>query len=153
MIKSKHRMKVLVAVFVLILFAVMYFRPVRTVAVPFKVPVEVPVPVYTYVDTEPEFRKPPYKSYKPSHYQQIGLLTGQNGQTLPLYGKHSRQYNDRWNYYSTTGGDQIFSIPVTHKDRDCTEDIGCPEFYGGEEVEVFGQGQNPYTAKIYRTHS
>lgn len=123
---------------------------IKTVEVEREVPVEVPVLVHQPQRT-PEFRGPPYKTYKPPDYQQIGLLTNQSGQTLPLYGKHSWQYRDRWNYYSTTQGDQIYPLPVTHQNRDCTEDIGCQEFYGGEQVDVFGTQGGPWSTKIYRT--
>ena len=96
----------------------------------------------------PEYRPPPYKTYKPSDFQQMGILTGNDGQILPLYGKPSDAYRTRWNYYTTTPGNQIYPLPIQHKERDCTEDIGCDEFYGREEVSVTGMGEG-YTAQIY----
>ena len=40
---------------------------------------------------EPEFRQPPVKKYKPGHVQQMGVLLGEDGETLPLYGKEVRE--------------------------------------------------------------
>ena len=97
----------------------------------------------------PEARPPPYKNYKPMEYQQVGILLGTN-ETLPLYGKPSYAYNSRWNYYTTTPGQQIYPLPVTYEDRDCTEDIGCNEMYDNQSVSVVGRSE-PFTTKIYRT--
>ena len=135
--------KTISAFLVLVVLALLVFR--EEVQVPVEVPVFLEQP---RVERTPEFRPPPYKTYKPPNYQQIGILTGQDGETLPLYGKHSSIYNDRWNYYSTSLGEQVFSLPVSSQQRDCTEDIGCHEIYDGDQVDVFGSGA--YTAKIYR---
>ena len=97
----------------------------------------------------PEFREPPTKQYKPPHFQQMGLLLGEDGSTLPLYGQQTFGYRDRYNYYTTTPGQQIYSLPINHQNQDCTEDIGCKEFYGGETVEVTGRN-TPYSTKIYK---
>jgi hypothetical protein len=97
----------------------------------------------------PEFRQPPLKQWRPKQYQQMGLLS--NGtETLPLYGKESATHRDRFFYYTTTPGEQIFPLPITHNGRDCMDDIGCPEFYGNESVSVTDR-DGDYTTKIYRT--
>ena len=98
---------------------------------------------------QPEFRQPPLRNYKPKRFQQVGLLTS-GDETLPLYGKESAAYNNRWNYYTTTQGDQIYSVPVTHKNRDCTEDIGCEELFDNQNVSVFGKDGTNYQTKLYR---
>lgn len=112
----------------------------------------VPYPVYVEprVRREPEFRNAPYKQYKPKQFQQMGLLLGGEGEILPLYGRESRGYRDRYQYYSGSPGEQIYSLPITHQDRECTEDIGCQELYGGEKVAVTGK-TGDYTVKIYDT--
>ena len=97
----------------------------------------------------PEIRPPPYKNYKPTEYQQVGILLGTN-ETLPLYGKPSYAYNSRWNYYTTTPGQQIYPLPVSYEGRDCTEDIGCNEMYDNQPVQITGRNE-PFTTKIYRT--
>lgn len=95
----------------------------------------------------PEFRKPPLKEYKPMEYQQMGLLLGA-GETLPLYGKESPTHRDRFFYYTATPGEQIYPLPISHKDRDCMDDIGCDEFYGNEQVSVTGK-TGTFNTKIY----
>lgn len=102
---------------------------------------------------EPEYRGPPFHNYKPPEYQQMGVLTGNGGEILPLYGKASSTYRDRYNYYSATPGQQIYPLPVSIGDRDCTEDIGCNELYGNEQVSVTGIAGtfnvNPYRTKTF----
>lgn len=98
---------------------------------------------------EPEFRNAPYKQYKPRTFQQMGVLLG-DGEVLPLYGRESPGYRDRYQYYTTTPGEQIYPLPITQGDRECTEDIGCPEFYGNEEVSVLGK-DGTYKVNMYET--
>ena len=97
----------------------------------------------------PEFRQPPLKVYKPGYFQQMGLLLGSGNETFPLYGRACRGYRDRYHYYTATPGQQIYSLPVTYNNQDCTEDLGCPELYGNEQVSVTGQTGN-FNTKIYR---
>lgn len=98
----------------------------------------------------PEFREAPIKTYKPGHTQQMGLLLGDNNETLPLYGREVRGHRDRYHYYTTTSGENLYPLTVSHNGRECTEDIGCPEMYGNENVAVLSKN-GTYTTKLYRT--
>ena len=100
----------------------------------------------------PEFRGPPLKRYKPGRFQQMGLLKNDEGEMLPLYGRESRTHRDRYHYYTTTSGDQIFPLNITVGDRDCSEDVGCQELYGNETVNVNGS-DNDFSVDIYRTEN
>ena len=140
---------VILIVLVLVLSAQLYNRnaqiiPTEEIVVPY------PVYVEPRVRREPEFRSAPYKQYKPKQFQQMGILLGGGGDILPLYGRESRGYRDRYQYYSGSPGEQIYSLPITHQNRECTEDIGCQELYGGENVTVTGK-TGDYTVKIYDT--
>jgi|ETNvirnome_6_100_1030635.scaffolds.fasta_scaffold00839_2 hypothetical protein len=110
---------------------------------------QVQVPPRPVRTRQPEFRQPPYRNYKPRRFQQVGLLTSTN-ETLPLYGKASEIYNNRWNYYTSTPGQQIYSLPVTVNNRDCTEDIGCEELYDNQSVSVYSKDGVTFNSKIYR---
>lgn len=136
---------IIFALLVAVVYLLMY--PKETV-------VQVPVPVEMNppreVIMEPEFRNPPIKKYKPGHVQQMGVLIGDNNETLPLYGKEVRGRRDRYHYYTATSGDQIYPLPVSMGDRDCMDDIGCQEIYGNESVSVMGNDSN-FQAKLYRT--
>lgn len=152
--KNKNKTRLMYATIVVLALALLYkwYYPTQ-VAVPVEVEVPVEVPVPVRVDPPrraPEYRGPPIKQYKPGHMQQMGLLLGPNNETLPLYGKEARGYRDRYNYYTTTSGEQMYPVPVTHDGRECTEDIGCPEFYGNESVSVLGK-DGSYNVKMYRT--
>jgi hypothetical protein len=122
----------------------------KVVKVPVEVPVPVPVPPRPTQRREPEFRGPPIKQYKPGYMQQMGILVGAGEETLPLYGKEVRGRRDRYHYYTTTGGENLYPIPVSHGARDCMEDIGCEELYGNESVSVLGK-TGAYTVNMYRT--
>jgi len=136
---------VLVALFIAVGY--MWYNP-KVVEVPVEVPVVVPPP--RPARREPEFRGPPIKQYKPGYMQQMGILVGADGETLPLYGKEVRGRRDRYHYYTTTGGENLYPIPVTHNARDCMEDIGCEELYGNEIVTVLGK-TGSFTVNMYRT--
>ena len=129
-----------------------YYNP-KVVEVPVEVSV-MPVPPRPMERRqrrrEPEFRGPPIKQYKPGFMQQMGILVGAGEETLPLYGKEVRGRRDRYHYYTTTGGENLYPVPVTHNARDCMEDIGCEEIYGNETVSVTGK-TGSYTVNMYRT--
>ena len=132
---------------ILLVFTIVYLVRTMPITVVHNTSVTTPP-----IETVPEFRGPPLKRYKPRHFQQMGLLTNEDGSTLPLYGRESRTHRDRYHYYTTTPGEQIYSLPITYNDRDCSEDIGCPEFYGNESVTVTGQSGN-FSTNIYRTEN
>jgi|TARA_B100001094_G_scaffold209667_1_gene203561 hypothetical protein len=137
--------------FALIILAVIIIYQMRNpIIVSKKVPVHVPVQVPVEIPMEKEYRSPPIKEYKPGHIQQMGVLVGENEETLPIYGKEVRGRRDRYNYYTTTPGDQLYSLPITIDNRDCMDDIGCQEIYGNESVSVLGQ-TGSFQAKLYRT--
>jgi|UniRef100_A0A6C0JGE7 hypothetical protein len=121
-----------------------------------KIPVNVPMMMPRFMQrTErppqsPEFREPPIKQYKPGHMQQMGVLTGDGDETLPLYGKEVRGRRDRYHYYTTTGGENLYPLPIKHDGRDCVDDIGCQELYGNESVNVTGK-TGSFNVNLYRT--
>ena len=90
--KTKHT-AMLITIFVLllvILYTLTKPQPVRRVHTRERVAVPVQIPV------EREFRAPPIKEYKPQRVQQMGVLLGENNETLPLYGKEVRGRRDRY---------------------------------------------------------
>jgi hypothetical protein len=144
--KTRHT-AMLITIFVLLL-VILYMltkpQPVKRVHTRERVAVPVQIPM------EREFRAPPIKEYKPRRVQQMGVLLGENNETLPLYGKEVRGRRDRYHYYTVTPGDQMYSLPVSMGERDCMDDIGCQEIYGNETVNILGQ-TGDYSAKLYRT--
>ena len=150
--KTKTRLLWVALIALLVIVAYMWYNP-QVVEVPVEVPVMVPPPRPTRtqeIRREPEFRGPPVKQYKPGYMQQMGLLVGGDGETLPLYGKEVRGRRDRYHYYTTTGGENLYPIPVSHDGRDCIDDIGCQELYGNETVSVTGK-TGSFDVKMYRT--
>jgi len=146
-VKTKQR---LTYVAILVLLFVVLYQLYNPTIVKEQVAVEVPVEVPVQIPVEKEFRKPPIKEYKPGYVQQMGVLVGPDEETLPLFGKEVRGRRDRYHYYTVTPGEQIYSLPVTHDNRDCMDDIGCQELYGNESVSVLGQA-GTFQAKMYRT--
>tara|TARA_R110000737_G_C14308182_1_gene437325 strand:- start:100 stop:549 length:450 start_codon:yes stop_codon:yes gene_type:complete len=141
-------------VVLVVVLGYMWYNP-QVVEVPVEVEVPVMVPPPRPVRTqevrrEREYRGPPIKQYKPGHMQQMGILLNAEGETLPLYGKEVRGRRDRYHYYTTTGGENLYPIPVSHDGRDCVDDIGCQELYGNEAVSVTGKNGS-FDVKMYRT--
>ena len=148
-IKNKAQKKLLTIALV-ILVAVIVYQLRNPIIIKKQVPVNVPIEVPVQIPVEKEYRSPPIKEYKPGYVQQMGVLVGPDEETLPLYGKEVRGRRDQYHYYTTTPGDQIYSLPVTIDNRDCMDDIGCRELYGNETVSVMGQ-TGSFQAKLYRT--
>lgn len=146
-VKTKQR---LTYVAILVLLFVVLYQLYNPTVVKEQVAIEVPVEVPVQIPVEKEFRNPPIKEYKPGYVQQMGVLVGPDEETLPLFGKEVRGRRDRYHYYTVTPGEQIYSLPVTHDNRDCMDDIGCQELYGNESVSVLGQA-GTFQAKLYRT--
>lgn len=150
--KNKTKTQLLWSALIILSLTVWYmYQNPRTV----KIPVEVPAPPQRPImrrdrRREPEFRGPPIKQYKPGHTQQMGILTGAGEETLPLYGKEVTGRRDRYHYYTTTGGENLYPVPVAFNGRDCMEDIGCEELYGNESISVTGK-TGSYAVKLYRT--
>ena len=152
--KNKTKTQLLWVTLIILTFIVgyMFYNP-KVVEVPVEIPVIVPPPRpirSQEVRREPEFRGPPIKQYKPGRMQQMGVLVSEGGETLPLYGKEVRGRRDRYHYYTTTGGENLYPIPVTYDGRDCVDDIGCQELYGNESVVVTGKTES-FDVKMYRT--
>ena len=150
-IKNKAQTQILWSTIIVLtlISSYMWFNP-KVVEVPVEVPV---MPVLPRIERrrEPEFREAPIKQYKPGHMQQMGILVGASGEeTLPLYGKEVRGRRDRYHYYTTTGGENLYPVPVSHNGRDCMEDIGCEELYGNEPITVTGK-TGSYSVNMYRT--
>jgi hypothetical protein len=146
-VKTKQR---LTYVAILVLLFVVLYQLYNPTIVKEQVAIEVPVEVPVQIPVEKEFRKPPIKEYKPGYVQQMGVLVGPDEETLPLFGKEVSGRRDRYHYYTVTPGEQIYSLPVTHDNRDCMDDIGCQELYGNESISVLGQA-GTFQAKMYRT--
>jgi hypothetical protein len=152
--KNKTKIRTLWVSLILLVAVVgymwMYPRTVE-VEVPVEVPPVPPRPQRRFQqEREPEFRGPPIKTYKPGRMQQMGILVGEGEETLPLYGKEVRGRRDRYHYYTTTGGENLYPIPVSIDGRDCVDDIGCQELYGNESVSVTGK-TGSFEVKMYRT--
>jgi len=148
--KTKTRLLMATLVVLVVILGYMWYNP-QVIKVPVEVEVPVVVPVRTQeVRRAPEYRGPPIKQYKPGRMQQMGILVGGEGETLPLYGKEVRGRRDRYHYYTTTGGENLYPIPVSHDGRDCVDDIGCQELYGNETVTVTGKTDS-FNVNMYRT--
>lgn len=148
--KKKVKTQLMLAALVALIAVIVYLlqNPI-VVKVPVRVPVPTPAPAHV-VRHEPEFRGPPIRKYKPGRMQQMGVLVGAGEETLPLYGKEVTGRRDRYHYYTTTGGENLYPVPVNHSARDCMDDIGCQELYGNETVSVTGKTAS-FAVNMYRT--
>ena len=76
----------------------------------------------------------------PQAFQQSGIIKS-GDQILPLYGRQTAYRSDRYNYYTRTDSYNPVQLPIYYNRRDCMEDIGCEELFGGEAVKITGLGK------------
>jgi hypothetical protein len=79
---------ILLSIPIIMIYAILR-KPVEVeMQVEASAPVPVPLPVQfqrrEMQPQPPEYRSPPVKKYKPGHFQQVGILTNEAGDTLPL---------------------------------------------------------------------
>ena len=78
----------------------------------------------------------------PEKYQSYGLVTLEDGQQLPLYGRKVATRSDRFNYYTRTDTYNPVPVPIRYKGRDCQDSIGCEEIFSGEDIRLQGNGKH-----------
>jgi hypothetical protein len=138
---------IIIGVLVAIIFILLITRPASQEIVVQSS--SMPNTILTAPVREPEFRRPPIRQYRPDTYKQVGVLVGEESDIYPIYGRPSYAYNNRWNYYTTTTGNQVYPLPNSNGDRNCTEDIGCDELYGNENLTILGKS-GTFKPTIYR---
>jgi hypothetical protein len=71
-------------------------------------------------------------------YRQVGILTRNNSSEmiLPLMGRPLFTSRDKWNFYTIS--DKNIKLPVTFKNKSCTNEYGCDNVYNGDNVYVDG---------------
>ena len=95
-------------------------------------------------------------------YQQLGILSknkitddaetpGNNTDSvvLPLYGKPLYRGATKWLYYTETDKYNPVKIPISVKNKDCTDDYGCDEVYDNDDV-VIPAYNGTFNVKIYK---
>jgi hypothetical protein len=85
----------------------------------------------------------------PEAYQSMGIITMEDGQVLPLFGRRTMPRADRFQYYTRTDTYNPVQLPIQSNKRDCTDDIGCEELFNGESITVTATGQRG-NVTIYR---
>lgn len=85
-----------------------------------------------------------------SSYRQVGILTRVNGPEtiLSLMGRPLFPSQDKWQFYTMSDKNQSVKLPVTHKKRSCTSDMGCDNIYNGDTIYVEGYN-DAFRATIY----
>jgi hypothetical protein len=85
----------------------------------------------------------------PEAYQQMGVLKGNDGKLLPLYGRRVASRSDRFNYYTRTDTYNPIQLPINYKKKDCQDPVGCQELFDGDSVTLSPTGETA-TATLYR---
>jgi hypothetical protein len=85
-----------------------------------------------------------------SSYRQVGILTRVNGPEtiLSLMGRPLFPSQDKWQFYTMSDKNQSVKLPVTHKKRSCSSDLGCDNIYNGDTIYVEGYN-DAFRATIY----
>lgn len=72
----------------------------------------------------------------PETYQSMGVITMEDGQVLPLYGRRTASRSDRFQYYTRTDSYNPVQLPIKYNRRDCQDDVGCDELFDRESVTI-----------------
>lgn len=90
-----------------------------------------------------------------SRFQQVGILTRQNGGDdliLPLMGRRIDS-RDKWNYHALSNTGNINTrLPISVAGKSCTAEYGCDEIYDGDTVYVSGY-KDIFSTSIYENGS
>lgn len=75
-----------------------------------------------------------------AEYRQVGILTRAGGKEmiLPLMGRPLYTSRDKWNFYTMSNENSMVKLPITYKNRSCTDEYGCDNLYSGDMVYVQG---------------
>ena len=73
----------------------------------------------------------------PQTFQQFGIIKSDD-KLLPLYGRKTAYRSDRFNYYTRTDTYNPVQLPIRYERKDCMDNIGCNELFGGETVKIKG---------------
>ena len=90
-----------------------------------------------------------------TEYRQIGILTRNNNEILPLMGKRKMTSRYKWQYYTVAGGGNgnlQTKLPVSIKGKSCTGEYGCDEIYNNDNVYVEGF-KDVFVATIYENNT
>lgn len=90
-----------------------------------------------------------------TEYRQIGILTRNNNEILPLMGRRKVTSRYKWQYYTVAGGGNgnlQTKLPVSIKGKSCTGEYGCDEIYNNDNVYVEGF-KDVFVATIYENNT
>ena len=75
-----------------------------------------------------------------AEYRQVGILTRIGGpeMILPLMGRPLYTSRDKWNFYTMSDQNSMVKLPITYKNKSCTNEYGCDNLYNGDTVYVEG---------------
>lgn len=75
-----------------------------------------------------------------AEYRQIGILTRAGGpeMILPLLGRPLYTSRDKWNFYTMSNENSMVKLPITYKNKSCTDEYGCDNLYSGDMIYVQG---------------
>ena len=85
-----------------------------------------------------------------TNYRQVGILTRENGAEtiLPLMGRPLFSNRDKWNFYTMNDKNNMIKLPISFKNKSCTNDQGCDNVYNGDTLYVEGYN-DVFKATIY----
>ena len=92
----------------------------------------------------------PARGGYPDQFQQMGIINVEtSNQILPLYGRRAGNRSDRYNYYTRTDTYNPIQLPIHYERRDCMDDVGCQELFGGEKIKIDGLNSHG-SVKVYK---
>tara|TARA_B110000977_G_scaffold191571_1_gene263895 strand:- start:14550 stop:14987 length:438 start_codon:yes stop_codon:yes gene_type:complete len=83
-------------------------------------------------------------------YKQVGILSGDDGKVLPLYGRRTYNGSHKWNYFTRANDHLSLRIPLSRDGRECDKQNGCEELYDNDSLHV-PEYNSRFNIKLYDT--
>jgi hypothetical protein len=75
-------------------------------------------------------------------YRQVGMMSNDNGNIIPLFGRRVHRGSDKWNYYTMSDGNRGVRIPINIGGKKCSDSLGCKELYEDDNLGIDGYSGN-----------
>jgi len=71
-------------------------------------------------------------------YRQVGMMSNDSGNIIPLFGRRLHRGSDKWNYYTMSDGNRGVRIPINIGGKKCSDGLGCKELYEDDTLGIDG---------------
>lgn len=83
-----------------------------------------------------------------TEYKQVGFLTANKDNIIPLYGRMIMANRNKWQYYTMSDKYHSIQLPISVGGKNASSEYGCDEVNNGDTVYVEGYN-GPFRVTLY----